>query len=177
VGKQIKQYFDSCLFLCNYVAAMPRKKLKLAFIVDDCIRKTTYKKRKKGIIKKVSELTILCDIPACAIISNPFDSKAEVWPNLAEAKQIVERYQNSSVIDGAKNVNQESFLLQRITKAREHLKKQKHDIREKELTIRMIGYMKNKQQPDDLSVLDLKEFDKLIEKNLKEIDSKIAELN
>jgi hypothetical protein len=156
---------------------MTRKKVKLAFIVDDSARKATYKKRKNGIIKKVSELTILCGIPACAIISNPFDSKAEVWPNLAEAKQVIERYQNSSVIDGAKNVNQESFLLQRITKAREQLKKQKHDNREKELTIRMIGYMKNKQLPDDLSVSDLKEFDNLIEKNLKETDSKIVELN
>ncbi|GAU21574.1 hypothetical protein TSUD_35370 [Trifolium subterraneum] len=154
---------------------MTRKKVKLAFIADDSARKATYKKRKKGIIKKVSELTILCGIPACAIISNPFDSKTEVWPDLAGAKQIIERYQNSSVIDGAKNVNQESFLLQRITKAREHLKKQKQDNREKEMTIRMIEYMKNKQLPDDLSVPDLKEFDKLIEKNLKEIENKIVE--
>jgi hypothetical protein len=156
---------------------MTRKKVKLAFIIDDLARKATYKKRKMGIIKKVSELTILCGIPACAVISNPFGSKPEVWPNQAEAKQIIERYQNSSVIDGAKNVNQESFLLQRITKAREQLKKQKHDNREKELTIRMIGYMKNKQMPDDLSVSYLKEFNKLIEKNLKEIDNKIVELN
>jgi hypothetical protein len=156
---------------------MTRKKVKLAFIVDDSARKATYKKRKNGIIKKVSELTILCGIPACAIISNPFDSKAGVWPNLAGARHIIERYQNSSVIDGAKNVNQESFLLQRITKAREQLKKLKHDNREKELTVRMIGYMKNKQLPDDLSVSDLKEFDKLIEKNMKKIDNKIVELN
>jgi hypothetical protein len=156
---------------------MTRKKVRLAFISDDSARKATYKKRKKGIIKKVSELTILCGIPACAIISNPFDSKTEVWPDLAGAKQIIERYQNSSVIDAAKNVNQKSFLLQRITKAREQLKKLKHDNREKEMTIRMIGYMKNKQLPNDLSVLDLKEFDKLIEKNLKEIDNKIVGLN
>jgi hypothetical protein len=156
---------------------MTRKKVKLAFISDDSTRKATYKKRKKGIIKKVSELSILCGIPACAIISNPFDSKTEVWPDLAGAKQIIERYQNSSVIDAAKNVNQKSFLLQRITKAREQLKKLKHDNREKEMTIRMIGYMKNKQLPNDLSVLDLKEFDKLIEKNLKEIDNKIVGLN
>jgi hypothetical protein len=156
---------------------MTRKKVRLAFISDDSARKATYKKRKKGIIKKVSELTILCGIPACAIISNPFDSKTEVWPDLAGAKQIIERYQNSSVINGAKNVNQESFLLQRITKAREQLKKLKHDNHEKEMTIRMIEYMKNKQLPNDLSVSDLKEFEKLIEKNLKEIDNKIVELN
>jgi hypothetical protein len=100
-----------------------------------------------------------------------------VWPDLAGAKQIIERYQNSSVINGAKNVNQESFLLQRITKAREQLKKLKHDNHEKEMTICMIEYMKNKQLPNDLSVSDLKEFEKLIEKNLKEIVNKIVELN
>ena len=150
--------------------------MKLAFISDDSARKATYKKRKKGIIKKVSELTILCGIPACAIISSPFDSKAEVWPDLEEAKQVIERYQNSSVKDETKNVNQESFLLQRITKAREHLQKQRHDNREKELNVLMIGYMKNKKLPDSLSVSDLKEFDKLIEKNMKEIDNKIDAL-
>jgi len=150
--------------------------VKLAFISDDSARKATYKKRKKGIIKKVSELTILCGIPACAIISSPFDSKAEVWPDLEEAKQVIERYQNSSVKDETKNVNQESFLLQRITKAREHLQKQRHDNREKELNVLMIGYMKNKKLPDSLSVSDLKEFDKLIEKNMKEIDNKIDAL-
>jgi len=155
---------------------MTRKKVKLAFISDDSARKATYKKRKKGIIKKVSELTILCGIPACAIISNPFDSKTEVWPNLEEAKQVIERYQSSSVKDETKNVNQESFLLQRITKAREHLQKQRHDNREKELNILMNGYMKNRKLPDGLTVSDLKEFDKLIEKNMKEIDNKIDEL-
>jgi ribosomal protein S15P/S13E len=156
---------------------MTRKKVRLAFISDDSARKATYKKRKKGIIKKVSELTILCGIPACAIISNPFDSKTEVWPDLAGAKQIIERYQNSSVINGAKNVNQESFLLQRITKAREQLKKLKHDNHEKEMTIRMVECMRNKKLPDDISISDLKEFDKISEKNLKEIENKIVDLH
>jgi hypothetical protein len=65
---------------------MTRKKLKLAFLSDDKARKATYKKRMKSVIKKVSELSILCNIPACAIISNPFNSKTEVWPNLEGAK-------------------------------------------------------------------------------------------
>jgi len=74
-----------------------------------------------------------------------------------------------------KNVNQETFLLQQITKAREQLKKLTQDNREKELKIRMIGYMQN--MPDDLTVSDLKELDKIIEKNMKEIDEKIVALN
>ena len=39
----------------------------------------------------------------------------------------------------------------------------------------MIGYMQN--MPDDLTVSDLKELDKIIEKNMKEIDEKIVALN
>ncbi|WJX24134.1 hypothetical protein P8452_13276 [Trifolium repens] len=121
---------------------MTRKKLKLAFLSDDKARKAIYKKRMKSIIKKVSELAILCNIPACAIISNPFNSKTE-----------------------------------KITKAREKLENKRQATREKELTIRMIEYMKNKTLPNDLSVLDLKEFDKLSKKHLKDIDNKIVELN
>jgi len=155
---------------------MTRKKVKLAFISNDSARKATYNKRKKGIIKKVRELTILCGIPACAIISNPFNSKTEVWPNLEGARQVIERYHNSSTKDETKNVNQESFLLQRITKAREQLQKQSHDNREKELNNLMIGYMKNRKLPDELSVSELKEFDKLIEKILKDMDNKIDAL-
>jgi AraC-like DNA-binding protein len=67
--------------------------------------------------------------------------------------------------------------LQKITKAREKLEKKRQETREKELTIRMIEFMKNKNLPNDLSVSDLKDFDKLSEKHLKDIDNKIVELN
>ncbi|KEH42865.1 putative transcription factor MADS-type1 family [Medicago truncatula] len=154
---------------------MVRKKVKLAFISNASRRKETYKKRKKGIIKKVRELTILCGIPACAIISDPFDSKTEVWPNLDGVKQVLERYQKSYMKDDKKNVNQETFLLQQITKAREQLRKLTQDNREKEQKIRMKNYMQN--MPDDLTVSDLKELDKIIEKNMKELDEKIVALS
>ncbi|MBA0632963.1 hypothetical protein Gotri_001576 [Gossypium trilobum] len=35
---------------------MSRKKIKLAYITNDSARKTTYKKRSKGLVKKVREL-------------------------------------------------------------------------------------------------------------------------
>jgi malate synthase len=78
------------------------------------------------------------------------------------------------MIDEAKNVSSESLLLQKITKAREKLENKRQETRE---TIRMIEYMKNKTLPNDLYVSDLKEFDKLSKKHLKDIDNKIVELN
>jgi hypothetical protein len=156
---------------------MTGRKVKLAFISDDLARKASYKKRTKSIIKKVRELAILCDVPACAIISNPFDSKTVVWPDREGANQVIERYRNSTKIDETKNMNQESFLLQRITKAREQLEKQRRNNHEKEMTIRMVECMRNKKLPDDISISDLKEFDKISEKTLKEIENKIVDLH
>ena len=175
--KQIKKVDSSSFSLQLHCKAMTRKKVKIAFIFNDSTRKETYKRRKKGIVKKVRELTILCGIPACAIISDPFDSETEVWPNLKEAKQMIERYQNSYMKDERKNVNQESFLLQRITKAKEQLRMQRHDNHENELNILMFWYLQNNKLPDDVTVSDLKDLDKLIEKNMKEIDDKIASLS
>ncbi|XP_020202577.1 agamous-like MADS-box protein AGL80 [Cajanus cajan] len=154
---------------------MARKKMKLAYISDDTARKVTYKKRKKGVIKKVSELTILCGIPACAIISSPFDSQPEVWPSPEGAKEVIQRYLNASVLDQSKNVNQESFIMQRIVKTRDQLKKQRHDNDEKEMNLSLFKYMQGEPLPNTAE--ELKQLDKLIEKNLKEIENKLAALN
>ncbi|KAJ6434469.1 hypothetical protein OIU84_018060 [Salix udensis] len=56
---------------------MTRKKVKLAYITNDSARKATFKKRKKGLMKKVSELSTLCGIEACAIICSPYDAQPE----------------------------------------------------------------------------------------------------
>ncbi|MBA0754251.1 hypothetical protein Gogos_021107 [Gossypium gossypioides] len=59
---------------------MSRKKIKLAYITNDSARKTTYKRRSKGLVKKVRELTTPCGIEAFAIINSPdFGSQAELW--------------------------------------------------------------------------------------------------
>ncbi|XP_004496299.1 agamous-like MADS-box protein AGL80 [Cicer arietinum] len=156
---------------------MTRRKVKLAFITDDTARKASYNKRKKGFIKKVNELTTLCGIPACAIISSPFDTQPEVWPNPEGARKVIERYQNSSVIDETRNVNQETFIMQRIAKARDQLRKQKHDNREQELNLLMFGFMQSNILSDDLTAEELKDFDKLIEKKMREVDNKFATLD
>ncbi|KAJ1425552.1 hypothetical protein SESBI_10900 [Sesbania bispinosa] len=183
---------------------MARRMLKLAYISDEATRKATYRKRKKGILKKMNELTTLCGIFACAIIFNPFDSQVEVWPNLEGAKQVIERYKNTPVIDESKNVNQESFLTKMIAKRQDHLKKMRQDNREKELIEVVFKYMRDKTLPNmpfgdtnDLNqvsdmpfegVIDLNELpympledandlNKLIEKNLNEIEINLAKLN
>ncbi|KAB2089817.1 hypothetical protein ES319_A03G086500v1 [Gossypium barbadense] len=57
---------------------MIRKKVKLAYITNDSSRKATYKKRNKGLMKKMSELNILCGIDNVAIMYSPYESQTKL---------------------------------------------------------------------------------------------------
>ncbi|KAK0572923.1 hypothetical protein LWI29_000483 [Acer saccharum] len=74
------------------------RKVKLCYIVNDSARKATFKKRKKGLLKKMSELS---------------------------PKDRVSIQEDAR--DGAKQeqANQDSFLIQRIMKSNYQLKKQR----------------------------------------------------
>ncbi|KAF2600077.1 hypothetical protein F2Q68_00009952 [Brassica cretica] len=89
---------------------MTRKKVKLAFIANDSSRKATYKKRKKGLMKKVNELSTLCGINACAIIYSPYDSNPEVWPSNSGVQRIISEFRTLPDMDqNKKMVDQETF--------------------------------------------------------------------
>ncbi|WVY96948.1 hypothetical protein V8G54_029099 [Vigna mungo] len=138
---------------------MARKKLKLAFISDEMTRKSTYKRRKK----------------ICAIICNPFDSETEVWPNPEGANKVIERFKNASVLNKSRNVNHESFMLQRIVKAQNELKMQRQDNYEKEITLSMFQFMLGQNLPN--TVQEIIEIHKIIDKNIKEIENNLDALN
>ncbi|CAN0920848.1 Agamous-like MADS-box protein AGL80 [Linum grandiflorum] len=94
---------------------MTRKKVKLAYITNDSARKATYNKRKKGLIKKVSELSTLCDVQACAIITVRTKAR-DMAPD-------------------------EKFLKERIEKAEEQLRKQKSNNKEKMVNNIVFNYL------------------------------------
>ncbi|CAA2986713.1 agamous-like MADS-box AGL80 [Olea europaea subsp. europaea] len=114
---------------------MTRKKVKLAFISNDCARKATFKKRKKGLIKKVSELSTLCGIDICAIIYSPYESQPDVLLDNHGVHRVLAQFKRMPEMERSKKmVNQESFIRQRISKASDQLKKQHKENREKEIT-------------------------------------------
>ncbi|KAK3222411.1 hypothetical protein Dsin_009436 [Dipteronia sinensis] len=58
------------------------RKVKLWYMAKDSARKATFRKRKKGLWKKVSELSsTLCGIDVCAIVYNPYDNQPSRGPN------------------------------------------------------------------------------------------------
>ncbi|KAJ3681274.1 hypothetical protein LUZ60_015763 [Juncus effusus] len=113
---------------------MARKKVKLAWITNDAIRRSTLKKRGKGVIKKISELTVLCGVEGCAVIYNPEDQEPEVFPNVADARRILTSFQ--SLPEGErtrKMMSQQTFMQDRITKMKEQIDKAEKQNKDMEL--------------------------------------------
>ncbi|KAK6911717.1 Transcription factor, MADS-box [Dillenia turbinata] len=148
---------------------MTRKKVKLAYIANDSARKATFKKRKKGLMKKVSELSTLCGIEACAVIYSPYEPQPDVWPSALGAQHILTKFKRLPEMDQSKKMmNQEGFIRQRIVKAKEHLKRQQKDNREKEMTQVMFQCLTGKPL-QSLGIVDLNDLGWLIENRSKDI--------
>ncbi|XP_010535244.1 PREDICTED: agamous-like MADS-box protein AGL80 [Tarenaya hassleriana] len=105
---------------------MGRGKLNHELIRNGSIRRVTFKKRKVGLFKKLSELTILCGIPACAIIYSDYnDDEAEVWPNRREANAILDRLHRLPTAKQTKNMlDQGGFLQKMIGKMERELERE-----------------------------------------------------
>ncbi|OAY66176.1 Agamous-like MADS-box protein AGL80 [Ananas comosus] len=117
---------------------MARKKVSLAWIANDSTRRATFKKRRKGLMKKASELATLCDVRTCVVVYGPGEAQGKVWPSPAEAARVLARFKSMPEMEQCKKMmNQEGFLRQRVAKAQEQLRKQERENRELETTLLM----------------------------------------
>ncbi|KAK4804829.1 hypothetical protein SAY86_004646 [Trapa natans] len=71
---------------------MGRKKVRLELITKESTRKTTFRKRKVGLLKKAFELATLCGIKGCAVIYGPNEAEPYVWPSEEEAAKVLKRF-------------------------------------------------------------------------------------
>lgn len=86
---------------------MGRGKQKMELIADEKSRRTTFQKRKKGLMKKAYEFSTLCDVDVCIIIYGPSKQEDEVhtWPtDPNEVKRIVGKYYSITKSKPAYNV-------------------------------------------------------------------------
>ncbi|CAL9231684.1 unnamed protein product [Arabidopsis halleri] len=99
------------------------KKVKLSLIANERSRKTSFMKRKNGVLKKLNELSTLCGVQACALIYSPYQSVPESWPSTRGAKEVASKFMEMpSTTRAKKMMSQETYLMERITKAKEQLK-------------------------------------------------------
>ncbi|XP_022744469.1 agamous-like MADS-box protein AGL36 [Durio zibethinus] len=152
---------------------MTRKKVKLAWIVNDSARRASLKKRRLGLLKKVSELTTLCGVDACLIVYSPDEIEPMVWPSHAEVqRQLGEFHKMPESERQKKMMNQETYLTDRVTKAQEQLTK--YQRRNKEIEM---GHLMNQIDQgkglDELNLTELHGLTWLVEEKMKEIRKRI----
>jgi len=173
--KYHNQFFSQVSLSFVLVTTMTRRKVKLAFIVNDAARKATYKKRKKGLLKKVVELSTLCGIEACAIVYGPYEPQPEICPSPGGVQYVLSKFMALHKFQKCKKMmNQETFMTQSVLKAEEKLKKQRKENREQEMTI-LISQCLNEGRVvhDNMSTFDLSYLTWLIDHNLKDLGRRL----
>ncbi|GMH10398.1 hypothetical protein Nepgr_012239 [Nepenthes gracilis] len=155
---------------------MVRKKVKLAYITDDFARKSCFRKRKQGLLKKMKEISILCDVEACAIIYSPYAAQPQVWPSTAAAAAVLAEFKGLPEEDQTKRMlNQRDFLLQMIRKVDEQVQKQRRDNREK-VVVETMFHCLGGGSFHDLSTPDFDDVHKLVDKSLKDVLERVETL-
>ncbi|KAK3008182.1 hypothetical protein RJ639_014506 [Escallonia herrerae] len=110
---------------------MVRSKVNLEYIANDSRGKSCFRKRRRGLIKKVQELSTLCGVDACAILFGENHHDPEVWPTTVEAQQVIADFRRMPHHRrGHRMATQESFTTERITKFEEKHKKLQSDSRQ-----------------------------------------------
>ncbi|CAN0920840.1 Agamous-like MADS-box protein AGL80 [Linum grandiflorum] len=158
---------------------MTRKKVKLAYITNDSARKATYNKRNKGLIKKVSKLSTLCDVQACAIVYSPYHMQPEIWPpKLVGVHHVLSRLKNIPYLEQSmKMVNQEKFLKDRIEKAEEQLRKQKSNNGEKMVNNIVFKCLTGRISLMSLAPCDLDDIARVVDQQINDIDEILVEIS
>ncbi|XP_059651011.1 agamous-like MADS-box protein AGL80 [Cornus florida] len=152
---------------------MTRNKMKLQYIGKDTKRKASFKKRKKGFMKKVNELSTLCGVDACAIIFSEYDAEPEVWPSPLGVQRVLARFGRMTEIEqNQMMMSQESYVRHRIAKAEEQLRKIQKENRHKEMTYVMYRFLAG-DVPQNLGMMDLNDVGWLLDQNIKDIQKKI----
>ncbi|CAN0925118.1 Agamous-like MADS-box protein AGL80 [Linum grandiflorum] len=157
---------------------MTRKKVKLVYITNDSARKATFNKRKKGLMKKVSELSTLCGIQACAIVFSPYEEQPETWPpTIGGVHQVLSKFKRMPHTDQCKKmVSQEKFLADKIKKTTEQLNKYDRDNREKEIDQAVLHCLTGRMALHELTMGDLDLISRSIDRKIEKIDQRMLEL-
>ncbi|KAK1277584.1 Agamous-like MADS-box protein AGL80 [Acorus gramineus] len=119
---------------------MARNKTKIAYITSDVTRRRTFQRRKRNLLKKVDELSVLCGIPSCALVTTPGEpNQPEIWPSIVDADNLIARLRDLPSLGQDKRTrDHESFLSKDNERLEEQLKKVEKENREAEVKVAMM---------------------------------------
>ncbi|KAL5218885.1 hypothetical protein ABZP36_019569 [Zizania latifolia] len=133
---------------------MARKKVILQRIANDAIRRATFKKRRKGLMKKASELATLCGVDACVVVYGEGELQAtEVWPSPAAATGVLERFKAMPELDQYKKMTDlEGWFRQHTAKLREQVDKARRENHDRETALLLHDVMAGRRSFAGLTI-------------------------
>ncbi|CAE6122724.1 unnamed protein product [Arabidopsis arenosa] len=135
-------------------------------------------KRKNGILKKLNELSTLCGVQACALIYSPYQSVPESWPSTKGAKEVASKFMEMpSTARAKKMMSQETYLMERITKAKEQLKNRVMENTELQVRRFMFDCLEGKMSDYRYDAKDLQDLLCYINQYLDQLNGRIEILN
>ncbi|KAI3867205.1 hypothetical protein MKX03_029252 [Papaver bracteatum] len=156
---------------------MARTKKKVAYIANGAARRAIFKQRRMDLMKNVSEISILCDVDACAIVYEPDNPQPKVWPSKPEAHRVLMRFK--SLPEGVQLENdQESSEENQMGMTTEHLKNQQlenHYMEICRMFNRALDGESSITEPD-IHPVDLIDFSWLLDEKHKEVQQKLSDL-
>ncbi|CAL5417185.1 unnamed protein product [Camellia sinensis] len=148
--------------------------VKYEFIADERVRKQTFRKRKAGLLKKVSELKTLCLYPTTATESV---AQPDVWPSPNEASHLLQRFENlPSMKQTANMMDQEKFLKRNITRMSKNLDKEKKKNRGVEIEQQMTKFLFEKNLHDFSNLDDLRDVASLLDEKINLMNDKLENI-
>ncbi|CAH8315075.1 unnamed protein product [Eruca vesicaria subsp. sativa] len=157
---------------------MVRSRVKLTLIADKTSRRTTFKKRKAGIMKKLNELVTLCGVKACAVVySGENDENPEVWPSWRGADEVISKFLEFPKVEREKKMyNQPTYTYERIMKEQATLLRLQEENREFELKEIMFDLFRGKRLTRGHhyhDANDLQDLSKLLESYSSDLNKRI----
>ncbi|XP_010513662.2 PREDICTED: MADS-box transcription factor PHERES 2-like [Camelina sativa] len=138
--------------------------MKHSLIENEASRKRSFIKRKKGMMKKLAQLSTLCDIKTCAVIYSPYNLDPEAWPSREGAEKVISDFMEVSTGDRNKRMfDQERFLHERIAKEEAKLQKMHTDNQNFEIQNIMFGCLKGEIDVHKLGEKDRQDLSSFID--------------
>ncbi|KAG8042868.1 hypothetical protein GUJ93_ZPchr0310g6560 [Zizania palustris] len=133
---------------------MARKKISLQRIANNSNRRATFRKRRKGLIKKTSELATLCDVDACLVIYGEGDSQPEM-------------------------MNQEDFVRQSIAKLWGQVNKARYENNERATALFLHDAISGRLPGGlaGLTVEQLSSLDWIVKTRIQAVNDRLRQLN
>ncbi|KAL2520178.1 Agamous-like MADS-box protein AGL80 [Forsythia ovata] len=156
---------------------MVRSKIKYELIADERARKETFRKRKLSLFKKLNEFKTLCNVEACAVISNENGAQPEFWPSPPEAFNVIQTFKNLPSSSQTSNmVNGEGFLKQNLSRLAKNLDKEKWKVQSLEQELLLDKCLSEESVLEETNSGDLQKLLCLLEKKMRMVDDNIVTL-